>query len=183
MTARELIELLGRDPRLLVAVFLALPASVPLMGWIHGPGGAVRSPWRYLYGAVVYGACIPGVGAAVLTAFTLFFTRESLLDKDLLVYVVPVVSMAATLGLMRRQVRFDDVPGFDRLSGLMALIAVTFVVLLAIRKTFVGILFGASLGTLLALGAFVFALLKWGAHAAFRGSGEPRAKPPAIPPL
>jgi hypothetical protein len=183
MTARELIDLLAQRPALLVGALVLLPLSVLLLGWIHGAGAGSRSPWRYVYAAIVYGASIPGVGAAVLTAYTLFFTRENLVDKNLLVYVLPVVSMALTLGLMRRQVAFDDVPGFDRLSGLMVLIAVTFGIVLAIKKTFVGIFFGASIGTLLVIAAGVFALLKWGAQALLRRPGEPRAKPPGFPSL
>jgi hypothetical protein len=181
VTARELLDLAGRNPGLLLGVFLALPLSVPVLGWIHGRAGGALPPWRYLYAVLVYLACIPGVGAAVVTGYTLFFTRENLLDKDLLVYVAPIVSMAVTLVLIRKNVSFDDVPGFDRLSGLMTLIAVTFVILLAIRKTFVGIFFGAGLGTLFVLGAFLFALLKWGSRALLRGAGEPREKPPRLP--
>jgi hypothetical protein len=180
MTARDLIDAAGRHPALLASLSLLPPLGALLLGWLHGRGGGARAPWRHLYGVLVYVACVPGIGAAVLTAYTLFFTRESLLDKDLLVYVVPVVSMGVTLPLIRRNVSFDDVPGFDRLSGLMVLIALTFAVVLAIRKTFIGILFGASLTTLLAIGAGVFALLKWGAYSAFRRRDQPRVRPPAL---
>jgi hypothetical protein len=175
MTARDLIDAAGRHPALLASLSLLPPLGALLLGWLHGRGGGARAPWRHLYGVLVYVACVPGIGAAVLTAYTLFFTRESLL-----VYVVPVVSMGVTLPLIRRNVSFDDVPGFDRLSGLMVLIALTFAVVLAIRKTFIGILFGASLTTLLAIGAGVFALLKWGAYSAFRRRDQPRVRPPAL---
>lgn len=181
MTARELIDLAGRQPLLMAAFFLAPPLAAALARWTHGPGLGGAPPWRYLYALLVYLACVPGIGAAVLTGYTLFFTRENLLDKDLLVYVVPIVSMVVTLVLIRKNVSFDDVPGFDRLSGLMTLIGITFVILLAIRKTFIGIFFGASITTLFVLGAFLFALLKWGAYAVFRGSEEPRRRPPGFP--
>jgi len=181
VTVRELIDLAGRNPLALLGLFVALPLSVLVIRWIHGRAGGARAPWKYAYSVLVYLACVPGTGAAVLTAYTLFFTRENLLDKDLLVYVVPIVSMIVTLVLIRKIVPFENVPGFDRLSGLMTLIAVTFVILLAIRKTFIGILFGAGIGTLFVLGAFLFALLKWGTQALFRGGGEPRAKPPDLP--
>jgi len=116
-----------------------------------------------------------------LSAYTLFFTRESFLDVNLFVYLAPIVSMGVTLGVVRRSVSFDEVPGFHRLSGLMALIAVTFVIVLAIRKTFIGIFFGASLATLFVLGAGLFGLLTWGASALFRGRNEPKTRPPAFP--
>jgi hypothetical protein len=180
VTARDLIELAGRHPLALAGLALLPPAVAHLAARLHGPARGALAPWRYLYAVLVYLVCVPGTGSAVLTGYTLFFTRENLLDKDLLVYLLPILSMAVTLLLIRRSVSFDDVPGFDRLSGLMTLIAVTFVVLLAIRKTFVGILFGASITTLFALGAFLFALLKWGSDTLFRRAGEPRRKPPGL---
>jgi hypothetical protein len=181
MTVRELIDIAGRSPLSLVALGCAPPLLALLAGLVHGPGRGGQSPWRYLYAGLVYLVCIPGVGAAVLTAYTLFFTRENLLDKDLLVYLLPVVSMVVTLVLIRRSASWGEIPGFDRLSGLITLVALTFLILLIVQKTFVGILFGASITTLFVLGAFLFALLKWGAHALFRGRDEPRTKPPVFP--
>lgn len=180
MTARELIDLFASHPAVLAVVALLPPLVVPTMGWVHGRGGGGEPPWKYLYSILVYLTCVPGIGAAVLTGYTVFFTQENLLDKNLLVYVLPVVSMAVTLILIGKNVPFDRIPGFDRLSGLMTLIAVTFVILLAVRKTFIGIFFGGSIVVLFALGAFVFALLKWGAHMLFRRRDEPKAPPPSF---
>lgn len=181
MTGRELLEAAGQHPGALVALGLLPPAIVLLLGFLHGQGRGSFAPWRYVYAVLVYASCVPGVGAAILTGYTLFFTHENLLDKNLLVYVLPVVSMVVTLVLIRKNVSFDDVPGFDRLSGLMIVIGVTFTLLLAIRKTFIGIFFGASLLTLVAIGAFLIALLQWGTHALFRGRGEPRRNAPRFP--
>jgi hypothetical protein len=171
VTARDLLELLGRHPLILAGLFVLLPAAVILTSALHGPKGGVRPPWSYAYAVLVYLACIPGVGAAVVTGYTLFFTRENLLDKDLLVHLAPIVSMVVTLVLIRKRVAFDEIPGFERLSGLLTLIAVTFVILLLVRKTFIGIVFGASLVSLLALAAILFGLLSWGARAV-RGSNR-----------
>ena len=68
---------------------------------------------------------------------------------------------------------FDLVPGFHRIWGLMTLIAVTFVILLVIHKTFIGIFFGAPLAALVAAFAFLFGLLKWGSNALLGGKGDP----------
>jgi hypothetical protein len=181
MTPRELIEILGRHPLWMAGLGLTPPALALLCGLVHAPGRGRAVPWKYLYTVLVYAACVPGIGAAVLTAYTLFFTHESLLDKDLLVYGLPIVSMVVTLIAIRKRVTFDEVPGFDRLSGLLALIAVTFIIVLAIQKIFIGIFFGASILILVAVGVFLFALLKWGASALFRRGGEPRPKPPTFP--
>jgi hypothetical protein len=113
-----------------------------------------------------------------LVAYTLFLTHENLLDKRLLVYGGPIVAMGTSQGLMRGNVSFKDSPRFDRLSGLMFLIALTFAVLLAIRKTFIGLSFFGSLTTLAAVDVATFALFKWGAYTRFRRTDEPRRDPP-----
>jgi hypothetical protein len=181
MTARELLELAGQHPGWLLGLGLLPPAVAWLLGRVHLPGAGGTAPWRYFYSVLVYVACVPGMGAAVVTAYMLFFTHENLLDKNLLVYGLPIASMAATLPLIRRNVSFQEIPGFGRLSGLMTLIGVTFALLLAIRKTWIGLVFGGSLLTLAVLGAFVFGVLRWGAQALFRSAGEPPPRPPSFP--
>ena len=174
MTGRDLIGLAGRSPTVLIALFAALPVVAGLLGFVHVRGAGRLAPWKYVYSVLVYLACVPGIAAAVLTAYTLFFTRENLLDQNLLVFILPVLSMAATLALIRKNVAFDAIPGFDRLWGLMILIGVSFAIVLAISKTFIGILFGGSIALLFAVWAALFGLLKWGAHALFHGKQEPR---------
>lgn len=180
MTGRELVELAGAYPAAL-GVALALPPVVSfLAGLAHGHGHGGNAPWKYLYAVLVYAACVPGMLAAVLTGYTLLFTRQSLLDVNLLVYLAPVISMTVTLLLIRGQVRFDAIPGFDRLWGLMVMIAMTFVIVLAVSRTWLVVVFGGSILALIALSVFVFAVLRWGAAMAFRRSHEPRPEPPSL---
>ena len=73
---------------------------------------------------------------------------------------------------------FDDIPGFDRLSGLMVVIAITFVLVLAIEKTRIWLFFGGSITRLILLVAGLLALLKWGAYMLFRKKDEPKRDPP-----
>lgn len=181
MTLREAMTWVGTHTWLLAAWVVIPPIVVWLMRHLHGRGGGVKAPWRYLYAVVVYLVCVPGMLAAVVTAYMLFFTRENLLDVNLLVYILPIVSMVVTLLIMRASVPFDAVPGFDRLSGLMVMIAVSFGIALAIQKTGIWVVFGASIQMLFAMAVFVFLLLKWGTHALFRRSDEPKLKPPSFP--
>jgi hypothetical protein len=180
MTGRELVTLAGSNPLVLAAVLGVPPlaALVLVLGFVHERGNGGRAPWKYVYALVIYATCLPGMLAAVLTGYTLFFSRENLLDQNVLVYVAPIVAMTVTLMLVRRNVSFDAVPGFDRLWGLMTMIAVTFVIVLAVSKTSIFLFFGGSVVMLIGLCAFIFALLKWGAFMAFRGSREPKQDPP-----
>lgn len=181
MTARTLVELAATWP-LEVGAALAVPALLALLlGLLLPRGAGGKSPWKYLNAFLVYATCVPGMFAAVLTAYTLFFTGENLLDVNLAVYLGPIVAMGLTLWLISRQASFDELPGFDRLSGLMVAIGVTFVLLLAVSRTRIWLFFGGSMTWLVAVAVGLFALLKWGLESAFRGRGEPRRSRPKLP--
>jgi hypothetical protein len=180
MTTRELIQYADQHPLLLVGMFLLLPLLAWVCGRLHGEARGSAAPWKYFYSVLVYAACVPGLFSAVLTGYSLFFTRENLLDASLLVYFIPVVSMVVTLVLIRRNVSFDDVPGFDRLWGLMVMIGCSFAVALAVDKTRIWIWFGASIERLFLLAAAVFVLIKWGAYMLFRRRREPKKPMPGV---
>ncbi|MHB8834284.1 MAG: hypothetical protein ACYC9Y_01005 [Candidatus Methylomirabilia bacterium] len=183
MTIRDLIDLAGQHPLVLVVAFLAPPLAAWLLGLMHPRGQGGAAPWKYFSAVLVYLACVPGMFAGVITAYMLFFSRENLLDANLLVSFLPILSMVATLVFIRKNVTFDQVPGFDRLSGLMVMVGCSFAIALAIQKTNIWVFFGGSLEKLFILAAGVFALLKWGTYMLFRRSDEPAQKPPAPPRL
>lgn len=180
MTLRELITLVG-DHSLLMAGLLAVPplAAIALTFVVKRDAGA-GNRLRYVYSVLVYVACIPGIFAAVLTAYALFFTSKNLLDVNVLVYLLPLIAMGVTLVFVRKAVKLDDVPGFDRLSGLMVMLAMTFALVLGIQKTRIWVVFFGSLPMLIGLVVGIFALLKWGSYMFFRSRDEPKRDPPSI---
>lgn len=181
MTIRELIQLAGQHPLVLVAAFIVPPLLAWLLGQMHERGRGGAAPWKYLYAVLVYLVCVPGMFAGVITAYSLFFSRENLLDANLLVYFLPIVSMIVTLVFIRKNVSFDEVPGFDRLSGLMVMVGCSFAIALAIQKTNIWIFFGGSIEKLFLLAAGVFALIKWGGYMFFRRHDEPKQERPKFP--
>jgi len=181
MTTRELMQQADQHPLVLAAVFVAVPVVVWLLGQMHQKGKGGEAPWNYVYSVLVYLACVPGMFAAVISGYVLFFSRENFLDMSLLASVLPIVSMVVTLVLVRKNVPFDQVPGFNRLSGLMVMIGCSFAIALVIQKTNIWIFFGGSIERLLILAAGVFALLKWGTHALFRDRDEPKKEAPKFP--
>ncbi|PIQ24217.1 hypothetical protein COW36_10375 [bacterium (Candidatus Blackallbacteria) CG17_big_fil_post_rev_8_21_14_2_50_48_46] len=180
MSLRDLIQWLGQNPTWVGASLAILPLLTLFLPIFHRKGFGSLSPWKYIYSLLTYLVCIPGMFSAVLIGYSLFFVRENLLDANALVYFAPPVIMGITLALIGKQVSFNDLPGFDRLSGLMILIGGTFLILLFINKVFIGIFFGGSVVQLLAVGTAVFLLLKWATHAVFRGPGEPRKPRPSL---
>ncbi len=181
MTTRELIHQADQHPVVLASAFVALPVVAWGVGRLHERGSGGAAPWKYFYSVLVYLACVPGMFAGVVTAYALFFTQENLLDSSLLVYFLPLVSMIVTLVFISKSVSFDDVPGFDRLSGLMTMVGCSFAIALVIQKTRIWVAFFGSIEWLFILAAGVFALLKWGTYALFRRRDEPKQPPPKFP--
>ncbi|MDD3472113.1 MAG: hypothetical protein PHS86_04950 [Syntrophaceae bacterium] len=178
MTIRELVFLLDDRPWLLLFYFVGLPVVSWGIGFLHGPNKGSYAPWKYFYSILVYSACVPGTFAAVLTCYTIFFTRENLLDVSILIHVLPIVSMIVALALIRKRVSFEDIPGFDRLSGLITIIAVTFIIILVVYKTRIWVVFGGSILWLVVVAIVLFALLKWGANMLFGSPPETKLKKP-----
>src|SRR3569623_1373525 len=122
MTINDLIHLANGHVLALVLFFLAPPVAAWLCGVMHGRGNGGNAPWKYVYSVLVYLECLPGVMACVMTGYELFFQHADLLKVIIAVYFLPIVSMIVTLIFIHKTVNFENVPGFDRISGLMVMI-------------------------------------------------------------
>lgn len=121
MTLQAFFDLLSNNPQIIIFYFVAIPLTAYLAG-IFGRGEGHLSPWKYLYCLLVYLAAIPGIFAINLNIYLFLFERQSILQTNLYTQILPVLVMFVTLWLVRRNVPFELVPGFDRLSGLMLII-------------------------------------------------------------
>lgn len=128
MTLRELLELLSRHPAWILIYFSLLPTAAVLSG-ILGRGEGHLNPWKYIYSGLIYLVCIPGIFAVTLSVYLFLFERSSILDTNIYAQVVPVLSMVATLTMIRQNVDFDFVPGFQKISGLLLMIASTLILM------------------------------------------------------
>ena len=181
MTVRQMIDALGGFSMEIALALTALPLFALLLRLLHGSGGGARNPFRYGYSLLTYLSAIPGMFAIALTAYALFFTSENLLDQPIVIYIAPIVSMALTFMLIAKFVDLKQIPGFDRLTGLMVLLGLTFFVVLLLSRLRLWLGFFGGIGNLVVLSLFVFALLKWAAGRVGRGPGEPIEKPPEFP--
>ncbi|MCU0607343.1 MAG: hypothetical protein MUF78_07990 [Candidatus Edwardsbacteria bacterium] len=143
MTIDQFIAWAGSQGWLLLAFFAALPLAAAGLNRLAG-SAAAHGPWRYGYAVLAYLCCIPGMFAASITLYTLFLLRANLLRVNVLVYFLPIVSMAATLLVIGRAVRFERIPGFGRLAGLMVLLGASFLTVLLLDRLRVLAVFGGS---------------------------------------
>ncbi len=168
MTAQDLIDGLGAYPAIILGYFALLPAAAWLLGDVPYDRSGARSAWDYCYSVLIYAAGVPGMVSAVLIGYALFLTRSNLLEVNFLVYFVPVIGMGLTYWLIGRRVSFERLPGFGRLSGLMLLIALSFLTVLFIDKLRILVGFFASFEALLGLGVLVFVGFQYAGRKLFK---------------
>ena len=161
MTLGELFDYLAAHPVVVLGVLL-LPVATALFAGVVGRGRGYAEPWRTVYAVCVYASCVPGIFALTLLIYLFLFERQSVFALDLVTQLAPVVAMTATLLLVRRNVDLDYVPGFDRLSGLLASIAgVFFLMYVAERFRWIAFTYLPA-GVALAVFAAVLAAVVWG---------------------
>ncbi len=72
---------------------------------------------------IIYAVMIPGIFALFFNIYLFLFEKHSILNFDIFVQILPIVSMIITLLVIRRYVSFDKIPGFDKISGLIMVIS------------------------------------------------------------
>jgi len=77
-------------------------------------------------------------------------------------------------------VSFDATPGCGRITGLMALLRITFFILILLSRFRLWVFFGGSVSIMIGLGIFLFAVLKWGSGRVFRAPGEEERPSPKL---
>jgi len=122
MTLSQFFDYLSAHP-LLTLAFFVFPPLVAMFVAHFGKGRGYEQPWRTVYSVLVYLVCIPGILALSLLTYLFLFERMSVWNINLLTQGVPILSMAATLWLIQRNVDLSYIPGFGRVSGLMGMIA------------------------------------------------------------
>lgn len=134
MTLREFFDLLGDNPAYLIFFFAMLPITALLAGLL-GKNEGHLTPWKYLYSALVYLACVPGIFAVALSIYLFLFERRSIFDTDVYTQVLPIFAMILTLFIIRKNVDLDNIPGFGKLSGLVIMIITVLFFMWIIDKT------------------------------------------------
>jgi hypothetical protein len=100
-----------------------------------GRGEGHLSPWKYLYAAIVYLVCVPGIFAAALAVYLFLFEQGgSIFNVNLLTQALPVAAMLVTLNVIRRNVEFGYIPGFGKLTDLMMTIFTMFLLMYLLNR-------------------------------------------------
>lgn len=122
MTINDFFQYTLDHPANVVFYFCLIPFAALLAGWMEREEGHLP-PWNYLYSTLVYLVAVPAILSLAFTVYKWLFERGSILNANLLVQVLPLASMLLTFYIVKRQVRIEALPGFNRLGGLVMMIA------------------------------------------------------------
>lgn len=134
MTLGDFFNYLSQHPSMVLFYFLALPITAAL-ALVFGRGEGHISPWKYLYSALIYLSAIPGIFAITLNVYLFLFERQSIMQANIFTQILPVLIMLVTFFLVRRNVDFEQIPGFGKISGLICIITALIVLMWILEKT------------------------------------------------
>lgn len=134
MTLQELFSLFGDNAQYVAGYFILAPLVALLANWVCQEEGA-SSPWKYLYAVLIFAVCVPGVFSVALSVYFFLFQRGNILNTNVLTQILPVLSMLLTLGIIRRNVALEQIPGSERISSLMMFVGALLVLMYLIDRT------------------------------------------------
>ncbi|WP_455382599.1 hypothetical protein [Salinispira pacifica] len=160
MSVLDVLALISQHPLYTVIYAAAIPVLTIVLRPMHGPYDAPLSPWKYFYSVLIYLSCIPGFAGLFFALYLSVFQRTNLLELSIVTYFLPVASMAVTLVIMRKSIRFDEIPGFRTLFGLFLLIVLSFVGLLLLDRLRVFLFFRGSFLSFVLIWVAIFIVLR-----------------------
>ena len=134
MTLQQFFNIISDNPSIVLFYYIALPLTAFLIGLFAGTEG-YKSPWKFVYSALIYLALVPGIFALMLNVYLFLFERMSILDMNLYTQVLPIIGMIVVILLITRKVDLRYIPGFDRMSGLVLLVFIVLLIMWVLDRT------------------------------------------------
>ena len=134
MTLKEFFDLLAVNPGYIVGFFLLIPLAA-FIGTLIGKGEEDEPVWQFYYSTLIYLAAVPGIFSVTLNVYLFLFERRSVMDSDVYTQILPIISMFATLMIIRKSINLDKIPGFGKLSGLIWMVGAVLLIMWFMEKT------------------------------------------------
>jgi len=166
MTLKDFLDLCAANPSIILLYFLCLPMTAFLAG-LFGKGEANISPWKYLYSVLMYLACVPGIFAITLNIYLFLFERQPIMEMDIYAQILPIIIMIFTLLLIRKNTCFEDIPGFNKLGGLLIVIAAVLGIMWFLDKTRIIVFSYMPVYFVFIILAILFIVIRYGARKMF----------------
>ena len=176
MTLRDYFNYAHANPQWFVFFFLIIPLIAFLIGWI-GKNEKDQTPFNYIFAVLIYLVCVPGIFSITLDIYLFLFERQSIFDANLVLQVLPILSMVFTLQIIKYYVSLDEIPGFHRISGLVMLIFFTICIMWFVDRTQIYAIAFLSLYQVVLVFIVLFLLVKYGWYLMFKRKREQLPKP------
>jgi len=161
MTLGELFDHISRNPEVILCYSIAIPFTALLAG-VLGKDEGDLSPWKHLYSSLIYLVCIPGIFAVTLNIYLFLFERISIMDANLYTQILPIILMIVTLWIISRNVSFDKIPGFSKISALMTIVIAILSIMWILEKTHIIAFTYMPFHYVLILFLILFVLIRYG---------------------
>ncbi len=134
MTLKDFFDLLAVNPSYIIGFFLLIPLAA-FIGTVIGKGEEDETIWQFYYSTLIYLAAVPGIFSVTLNIYLFLFERRSVMEADVFTQILPIISMFATLMIIRKSVNLDKIPGFGKLSGLIWMVGAVLLIMWFMEKT------------------------------------------------
>lgn len=162
VTVHDFLSVLDQYYGISLFYFMILPVISFITGLFYKP--EIRITFLdYFYSVLIYLSGIPGILSSVLTFYSMFIVRKNMLEVNIILYFLPIISMVIVFYLISRKADFNHLPGFGRLSGFMILTGIVCISLLFLYRLSFFIGFFGSMESLLVAGILLFALFRYAA--------------------
>lgn len=167
MSLGEFVQFLGNNPYYPIFYFIALPLAAYLALKL-GKGEGHLSPWCNFYTVLIYLSVIPGIFALLLNFYHLLFEKMSIYDVNLMTQFLPIASMLLTLFLIKKNVSFDEIPGFGKMTGFVSMMAGIMVIFFILNKMrLIAFTYVPFIWVIILL-IIVYLIVRYGAKAIFK---------------
>ena len=123
MTLRDIFASISANSKGLLWFLVCIPLLTFLISiWQNPNTPPHQNPARFFYAVMAYLASIPGIFAITLNVYLFLFERQSIWDVNLITQLLPIVTMVGTLIIIKRNIPFEFVPAFGKLSGFVTLV-------------------------------------------------------------
>lgn len=162
MTVQDLINIITSSNTSHVLNYYIALLLLSLIGMLFVNSSNFKSPINYLYTTLIYLIAIPGILAIILLVYNFFYLKSNLMQLEVLTYYLPILAMLILFIIINKTIPLKYIPGFNKISGLFAVIFISFLFTYLIQKVFIGIFFIGSITQLFGIFIVMLIVLKIG---------------------
>lgn len=116
---------------------------------------------KYIMSFLVYGVTIPAVLSFFLLLYNILFLKTNILKLGVAPYFIPILAMVIIILIMNRKIKMTKLPGFTRLSSLIVIIGMSFLLLFVLQRSYFGVFFLGSFTNLILFFAVIMIVLRF----------------------